>query len=123
MFWRILESAIASAMSRAMIDARLDTLFERVRRMGVLSDAEIARLRTEVHERLEDVEREGRELRGAVDRLVQGIAERFLRPQGSDAPGRQAPRPGRNGSNRAPGRQGPAAPGRTPPDPDGGDAR
>lgn len=86
MLWRVLESAIASAMSRAMIDARLDALLDRVQRMGVLSETEIARLRSEVSARLEDVEREGRELRGAVDRLIQGIADRFLRPRGQREP-------------------------------------
>ena len=82
MFWRILESAIASAVSRTMIDARLEALFDRVGRMGVLTEAEIGRLRAEIIGRLEDVEREGREIRAAIDRAVQGVAGRFLQPRG-----------------------------------------
>jgi hypothetical protein len=104
MFWRVFESAIASALTRATIDARLDALLERVQRVGALSDVEAERLRREVFGRLDDVEREGRELRQAVDQLLHGLAERLLKV-----------RSGGNG-----GRAG--SPGSPPPPPAGGKA-
>lgn len=111
MFWKIIENAIASAMSRTMLEARFDALFDRVRRMGVLGEAEIERLRAEMVQRLRDVEREGRELKSYADRMLQSFAERLLRARsgrddfgsagGPDASVvRQPPSPASNDTSR-----------------------
>ena len=89
MIWRIVEDALASAMSRAMLEARLETLFERVRHLGVLSEAEMDRLRAEIRTRLEEVERDGREYRQLVDRFVRSLVDRFLAPQLAQPAGRR----------------------------------
>lgn len=79
MLWRMLENAVASAMSRAMLEARLEGFFERVSRAGLLSDEEAARLRADVLARVEEVERDGRELREFVERTLSHLFENISR--------------------------------------------
>lgn len=112
MFWRIVENAMASAMSRAMLDERMETLLDRVRLLGALSDGELDRLRKDVRARLEEVEREGRECREMIDRFVRSVVERLLTPPAASGSIR-LPRPLRRPASRAPR---PTAPGDSPED-------
>ncbi len=61
MLRRLVEQGLASAMSRFMLQNRLELVFEQVRRLGALSDEQLQQLRDETQRRLAEVEREGRE--------------------------------------------------------------
>ncbi len=77
MLWKLLENALASTLSRAMLDVRVERMLDRVQHLGVMPEAELQKLRDDVRARLEQVEGEGREMRQIVERVMREALERF----------------------------------------------
>lgn len=78
MLRHILERGLASAVSHILLQTRLDSLFEQVRRVGAMSDQQLEQLRRDTQSRLAEVEREGRESLELLQRLVGDLVGRLL---------------------------------------------
>lgn len=85
MFWRIFEHALSSALSRAMLELPMDRIAERIRRVGALPEEELERLISETRSRLEEVERDGREVRELVLRSVRSLLENLTHGRDGDS--------------------------------------